>query len=78
MSTEHEQTELLDVDEIGATLWPDFNGTPRQRRRRVYALAENRELPVIRLGGRIYVRRKSLIERLEQLENGKVDDSADG
>lgn len=78
ISVTEKDCELLDVDDIGPTLRPNFKGTPRQLRRWVYGLAEKSELPFIRLGGRIYIRRGALIERLKQLENGKVDDSADG
>ncbi|MEE8528135.1 MAG: hypothetical protein V3S70_06130 [Gammaproteobacteria bacterium] len=63
--------ELLDVDRIAEAL--GFQGTQRQRRRRVYALHEkDPNFPTIMVGGRVVARRPTLLRFVENLERAKL------
>ncbi len=63
--------ELLDVDGIADAY--GFQGTQRQRRRRVYALHEkDPSFPTITVGGRVMARRTALLRYLENLETAKL------
>ncbi len=63
--------ELLDVDGIAEAL--GFQGTQRQRRRRVYALHEkDSNFPTIMVGGRVVARRAALLTFVEKLERAKL------
>ncbi len=63
--------ELLDVDRIAEAL--GFQGTQRQRRRRVYALHEkDPNFPTIMVGGRVVARRPALLRFVENLERAKL------
>ena len=69
--------QLLDVDGIAEAL--GFQGTQRQKRRRVYALHEKQPgFPTIFVGGRVMARRPALLRFLENLERAKLlgDDRA--
>ncbi len=63
--------QLLDVDGIAEAL--GFQGTQRQRRRRVYALHEkDPKFPTIMVGGRVVARRPTLLRFVENLERAKL------
>ena len=65
------ELQLLDVDGIGEAL--GFQGTQRQKRRRVYALHEkDPNFPTIMVGGRIVARPPTLLRFLENLERAKL------
>ncbi len=63
--------QLLDVDGIAEAL--GFQGTQRQRRRRVYSLHEkDPSFPTITVGGRVVARRPTLLRFVENLERAKL------
>ena len=63
--------ELLYVDGIADAL--GFQGTKRQKRRRVYALHEKQPgFPTISVGGRVMARPPALLMFLENLEQEKL------
>ncbi len=63
--------QLLDVDGIAEAL--GFQGTQRQKRRRVYALHEkDPKFPTITVGGRVVARPPALLKFLENLERAKL------
>ena len=65
--------KLLDVDGIAEAL--GFQGTKRQRRRRVYSLHEkDPRFPTIVVGGRVVARRAALLTFVEKLERAKLRD----
>ena len=63
--------QLLDVDGIAEAF--GFQGTQRQKRRRVYALHEKQPgFPTILVGGRVMARPPALLMFLENLEQEKL------
>ena len=60
--------ELRTVDELGAELWPSWDGA--KRRRWIYRQVEERGMPVVRLGRQIVFETPAVCEWLSARSSG--------